>query len=307
MISWAYFEVQSEQNEEAETIFHPICIDEAISQRIKREYVCPECFDVVIPKRGVFRQSHFSHYPDSQESCRLRGKHRVSDIHKSIQNKIIEMLGGGDNDSQAERYFPEICRTADVAHFPSQTVYEVQVSHLSPKNAITRTVDYWRIGWKVVWILSSSRYHPKIPSGLREALIYCGIPYYYYEKKRFQNGRIEFFDFLAGSTKEKGGRGKKFPEMKKPLLNMQTLSRKEALPVDRLTSWLQNQRIQQLGFLPETLEMRQKLWPYNLEKDLLFSDIVSSEKKGWYPDRTNWSAFIQKKIRDAWISFLVRL
>ncbi len=295
MISWALGEERVLiENEEAEYCFYSI--EEALSRSIKREYFCPECFHPVIPKRGIIIQPHFSHKEGSSIPCRIRLRQKARSVHRNIQEKIYNMMGR-EEEAAIEHFFSEIRRVADVAHFPSKTVYEVQVSWLHPKIAIERTLAYWKIGWRVVWILYSDRFHHKLSSDFQEALILCGIPYYYSKKPRIQEKSSCFFDMLYENS----------TIQKKELMTLQIEDRYSPLPISRLLEWLlwwqENTR---KALFHETKERRQELWPYNIKEDLLKIGAAEEKTRGLFPLSFKPRAFLSM-AREAWLQFLCRL
>jgi hypothetical protein len=135
----------------------------------QKDYLCPECSEILRVKKGAIRHVHFFHVKDRGE-CRLRAR---STMHLKIQEYLKEKL----QDCTLEYPFQEIGRIADVAYHPLKVVFEIQISPISKEEAVQRTKDYWSLGWHVVWLLHVDYYGKRQAKPVEEALI--GIPHYF--------------------------------------------------------------------------------------------------------------------------------
>lgn len=145
------------------------------------DYLCPECRGVVRLRRGEERVAHFFHKNEGV-SCRLRLK---DGLHESVQQWLVEQLG--ESSCSQECHFPSISRVADVAFHPKKVVFEVQVSPMRPEEAVARTLDYWSLGWHVIWILHAQTFGFYAASSFEQALL--PIPHYF-TTIGFREGRL---------------------------------------------------------------------------------------------------------------------
>ena len=145
------------------------------------DYLCPECRGIVRLRRGEERVAHFFHRNEGV-SCRLRLK---DGLHESVQQWLVEQLGEGS--CSQECHFPSISRVADVAYHPKKVVFEVQVSPMRPEEAVARTLDYWSVGWHVIWILHAQTFGFYAASSFEQAIL--PIPHYF-TTIGFREGRL---------------------------------------------------------------------------------------------------------------------
>jgi competence CoiA-like predicted nuclease len=158
-----------------------VSVDEA---EVKNDYLCPECHEVLRVKKGHVRAIHFFHVKEHGE-CRLRKR---STLHQEIQEYLHEIL----QDCTVECPFREIGRVADVAYHPLKVVFEIQISPISPEEALGRVRDYWSVGWHVIWLLHVDYYGKKQTKPVEEAL--QGVPHYFLDVG-YRGGSI--FDELS--------------------------------------------------------------------------------------------------------------
>jgi len=135
------------------------------------DYKCPECQGIVRVRQGMTRAPHFFHR-NAGTSCHLRLK---DGIHQAVQSWLISSLG--ENECTRECHFSAISRVADVAYHPQKVVFEVQVSPIDPLEAVRRTLDYWSVGWHVIWLLHAATYGRSTASPFEKELI--SIPHYF--------------------------------------------------------------------------------------------------------------------------------
>ena len=141
--------------------------EEALSQV---DYFCPECLGKLRVRRGDIKIAHFFHFEGTKE-CRWRTRFQT---HTTIQEELVRRLG--PDGCAVECFFPEISRIADIAFHPQNVVFEIQVSPISEKELGERTLDYWKIGWHVIWILHIEQFGSKRASSGEEIL--QSIPHY---------------------------------------------------------------------------------------------------------------------------------
>ena len=142
--------------------------EEALSQV---DYFCPECLGKLRVRRGDIKIAQFFHYEGAKE-CRWRTRLQS---HTTIQEELIQRLG--KENCSVEKFFPEIARIADVAFHPQKIVFEIQVSPISEKELEARTLDYWKTGWHVIWILHIEQFGSKRACLAEESL--QSIPHYF--------------------------------------------------------------------------------------------------------------------------------
>lgn len=113
----------------------------------RKNYVCPECKQIVRLRGGVERQSHFFHVLPNL-NCRLAQK---SLTHLRIQKFLTHLLQ--NEDAVMEKPFLEINRIADVACLKTNKIFEIQYSPISYEEAFQRCIDYESLGFELIWIL----------------------------------------------------------------------------------------------------------------------------------------------------------
>jgi competence protein CoiA len=129
-------------------------------------FSCSDCSEEVILKSGRNRINHFAHA--NPVACKFaKGE---SDLHRRCKIEIFEALQNtpGVRDAVLERPLGE--NRPDVSAYINGTLVaiEVQISSLSLDTIIRRTIDYFRKGIAVLWLLQwtpaleSSRYTPKL-------------------------------------------------------------------------------------------------------------------------------------------------
>jgi hypothetical protein len=135
------------------------------------DYTCPECHGIVRVRRGEKRAPHFFHKNEGT-SCHLRLK---DGLHQAVQSWLLNTLG--QSSCSRECHFPAISRVADIAYHPQKVVFEIQVSPIDPEEAMRRTLDYWGIGWHVIWLLHAATYGKSLASSFEKILL--PIPHYF--------------------------------------------------------------------------------------------------------------------------------
>lgn len=135
------------------------------------DYLCPECRGILRLRRGEQRVPHFFHKTEG-ESCHLRQK---EGFHQAVQAWLEKELG--TSSCTCECFFPEISRVADIAFTTKKVIFEVQVSPMKPEEALQRTLDYWSIGWHVIWLLHASTFGRFKATDFEEVL--NPIPHYF--------------------------------------------------------------------------------------------------------------------------------
>lgn len=223
------------------------------------DYLCPECRGIVRLRRGEERAAHFFHRNEGS-SCRLRLK---DGLHESVQQWLAESLG----ECCIECHFPEISRIADVAYLPKKVVFEVQVSPIRPEEATARTLDYWKAGWHVIWILHAQTFGLSRASPFEQKLL--SIPHYF-ASFGFRGGQL--WDELSAVL-----RGRRFwylfPPRRRVLLSVDVEVRAE--PPSTLPS---------PSFPPTPRawrSMREETWSCHLAGDWLTHPLPEEQKGSW--------------------------
>lgn len=116
-----------------------------------KNYFCHECEQTVRLRGGLWRRPHFFHLR-SNALCR---QHQKGAIHIALQLHLQKQLP----DAKLEHSFPTIGRIADVACLESKTIFEIQVSPISPEEAKGRCRDYESIGFRLIWILHEQNFN----------------------------------------------------------------------------------------------------------------------------------------------------
>ncbi len=147
-------------------------------------FLCPECEEEVVLRRGSVRLSHFAH--KAVVSC-IHGAGET-DAHRRCKREIYEALlrEPGVTKVALERSL-KTCRPDVSAYIKNVPVaIEVQISTLSMETIIRRTEEYARRGIYVLWLLqwtpnlSRPRYSPRLWEKWIHAS-YFGRVYYWLE------------------------------------------------------------------------------------------------------------------------------
>lgn len=159
-------------------------------------YLCIECGTRVRLRGGEHRQRHFYHL-EAVRSCSLRQKGMV---HLQLQNYLFHLLP--ENDCGLEQRFPSINRIADVAWFSQKIVFEIQCSPITALEISQRNQDYFKEGWRVVWILHDQRYNQKHLTPAEIAL--QGYPHYFSNMNAQGEGMIyDQFEIVDKGMRQK--------------------------------------------------------------------------------------------------------
>ncbi len=127
-----------------------ILASDAIKQK---NYLCPECFQLIRVKNGLHRRNHFFHLT-ANRSC---NQHRKDLTHLAVQRAIITKLPQGE--TSQEHPFVEIHRIADVAWIPKKLIFEIQCSPITLQELKARNRDYESLGYTVIWILHQKTFN----------------------------------------------------------------------------------------------------------------------------------------------------
>ena len=129
-------------------------------------FACLQCGDPVILKSGRNRVNHFAHA--NPIACQFA--EGESDLHRKCKMEIFEALrhAPGVRDVALERPLGE--NRPDVSAYINgvPVAIEVQISSLSLDTILRRTIDYFRKGIAVLWLLQwtpaldAPRYTPKL-------------------------------------------------------------------------------------------------------------------------------------------------
>jgi competence protein CoiA len=129
-------------------------------------FFCLDCGDPVILKTGKNRISHFAHV----DFLACRYAEGESEAHRKCKMEIFEALlrEPGVHDAALERPLGTV--RPDVSAYINgvRVAIEVQISSLSIDTIMRRTIDYFRKGIHVLWLLQwtpqldGERYTPKL-------------------------------------------------------------------------------------------------------------------------------------------------
>lgn len=129
------------------------------------KYLCQQCNQQVITKKGRIKVHHFAHYPDSSPCVWWEPE---SKKHLTMKNTIMELLKR-DNPNIT---FAEFEYKVGFSHHLYPDVYvrlsdgkriaiECQVSNKPLDDFVIKTIRYSRIGIYVLWIFSDDNYVDK--------------------------------------------------------------------------------------------------------------------------------------------------
>jgi competence protein CoiA len=147
-------------------------------------FYCLECGDPVILKTGRNRINHFAH----ENPLARHYAENESDEHRRCKMEIFEALQKtpGVRDVALERSLGENRPDVSARIKGVPVAIEVQISSLSLDTIMRRTIDYFRKGIAVLWLLQwtpaldSPRYTPKLWEKWIHAA-YFGRVYYWTE------------------------------------------------------------------------------------------------------------------------------
>jgi competence protein CoiA len=153
-------------------------------RKLDGPFSCLQCGDEVILKCGRNRMNHFAHA--NPIACKFA--EGESELHRRCKMEIFEALQNtpGVQDAALERALGE--NRPDVSAYINgvPVAIEVQISSLSLETIMRRTIDYYRKGIAVLWLLQwtpaldSPRYAPKHWEKWIHAA-YFGRAYYWLE------------------------------------------------------------------------------------------------------------------------------
>ena len=128
-------------------------------------FVCLECNEEVVLKTGRFRVNHFAHA--NPIACKFA--EGESETHRRCKIEIYLALkkAAGVEDLALERALGEVRPDVSARINGVPVAIEVQISSLSIETIMRRTIDYYRKGICVLWLLQwtpkldAPRYTPK--------------------------------------------------------------------------------------------------------------------------------------------------
>ena len=127
----------------------------------------------------------------------MEGKGSV--LHRAVQKHIYELLPKGE--VFVEHRLPG--HIADLAWLPKKIIFEIQVSPISIDTALSRTEDYQKLGFFVVWILHQKGFNSayltlaelylrKHPTCYYTNISVTGHGYIYDQHEEFRNNKRNF-------------------------------------------------------------------------------------------------------------------
>jgi len=157
-------------------------------------FYCLVCGDEVILKAGRKTVNHFAHI--NPIACKFAVGE--SDLHRRCKIEIFKALRSSPGVSNVELERPVGRNRADVSAkiHGVKVAIEVQLSSLSLETIQERTIEYFRKGVHVLWLLQwtpaldSPRYTPALWEKWIHAL-YFGHAYYWLEGSTVANYRFE--------------------------------------------------------------------------------------------------------------------
>jgi competence protein CoiA len=150
----------------------------------KAPFLCPECKEIVILRKGRKRIHHFAHKPPV--TCQYGAGE--TEAHRLCKVAIYENLVTKTNvrNPALERYMKTVRPDVSARISDVPVAIEVQVSNLSIDTLIHRTQEYTRRGICILWLaqwdpsLDSGRYSPSLWERWLHAA-YIGRIYYWKE------------------------------------------------------------------------------------------------------------------------------
>lgn len=157
-------------------------------------FACLQCNEEVILKCGRNRVNHFAHA--NPIACKFA--EGESDLHRRCKMEIFQVLRTmpGVTDVALERPAGENRPDVSASIHGVPVAIEVQISSLSVETIMRRTIDYYRSGIYVLWLLQwtpaldQPRYAPKIWEKWIHAAYY-GRVYYWLEGLTVASYRFE--------------------------------------------------------------------------------------------------------------------
>lgn len=217
----------------------------------KADYFCRECGGAMRLRGGIHRQKHFFHLGLS-DSCRQGGK---SLTHLQVQYYLQNLFTL--EDSQLERYFPEIDRIADVVWESQKLIFEVQCSPISKEEVENRNTDYRSQGYQVIWILHHNKFNRWRVSAAE--IFLRGSPYYFTDINSQGKGTIyDQIDVIHGGVRRIF---RKIFDVKLNQVNRQ-----------------QDLNGVQMPQIPNVLHTRLVCWPFHFSGDLIDLWNLSEEE-----------------------------
>lgn len=142
-------------------------VDAKYTIKGERPFLCPKCKHEVFLKKGIIREHHFAHRPDS--NCDFGGGETES--HRKCKRTIFESIKSKEDTKNFElervnlkTVYPDISgRIRDIP-----IAIEVQRSTIDLKIIIHRTQEYTKKGIYILWVLiwneklNIDRYSPRI-------------------------------------------------------------------------------------------------------------------------------------------------
>ena len=157
-------------------------------------FACPQCGDPVALKTGKNKINHFAHV--NPVSCKFATGE--NDAHRRCKLEIYQALQREPNVTNVALEVPMGTNRPDVFATISgvPVAIEVQISALPVETIMQRTIDYFRNGICVLWVLpwtpklDSDRYTPKIwEKWIHTA--YYGRVYYWIEGAKVASYRFD--------------------------------------------------------------------------------------------------------------------
>jgi len=129
-------------------------------------FLCPECSELVILRRGATGSSHFAHTP----AVLCRFNLAESEAHRRCKMEIYESLLRQPGVTKAALERPLKTARPDVSAYINgvPVAIEVQISPLSQETIARRTAEYARQGIYILWLpqwtpdLDNLRYNPSL-------------------------------------------------------------------------------------------------------------------------------------------------
>ncbi len=247
-----------------------------------KTYFCIECFAPVKVRRGPKRFPHFYHLANAP-SCRLYSK---SEDHLLLQLQLQKQLPKGE--ALLEQPISSISRISDLLWEKEKISFEIQCSQIEQVEVETRTREYRKAGYDIVWVLDDRIFNKR---QLRPSEEFLRTQHCYFASFSRQTPSYFYDQFEIFRNQKRVKKGKKFT------LQMDKVHK---IPADQ---WPER--------LPRQIERRRLHCTRYFEQDLFHRTFLSKMIPAFAAALENWRVMElhqqHSRIHMHWLKkFLIR-